>query len=158
MVVLSAGCFHFFLLVIGGDAGDYEAQVQREQVGMVLLKCRRKMRPMDSNGLTNPRSIRMGVYKSIKLVFVVKGYAQVPSSDFFETFLLILELTILSLSQLWHRPPKNKFFFCPVGFLNRELQDKVSVEQPQGFIIKGLENRVYKLEKELYGLKQAPTT
>lgn len=53
---------------------------------------------------------------------------------------------------------KSQVFFCPVGFLNEELQDKVSVEQPQGFIIKGLENRVYKLEKELYGLKQAPTT
>ena len=30
------------------------------------------------------------------------------------------------------------------------------MEQPHGFEIKGLENKVYKLEKALYGLKQAP--
>ena len=41
------------------------------------------------------------------------------------------------------------------AFLNGTLED-VYVKQPQGFIIDGKEEKVYKLKKALYGLKQAP--
>jgi hypothetical protein len=42
------------------------------------------------------------------------------------------------------------------SFLNGELKEEVYVEQPQGFIIQGEEEKVYKLRKALYVLKQAP--
>jgi hypothetical protein len=42
------------------------------------------------------------------------------------------------------------------AFLNGELKEEVYVEQPQGFVIQGEEEKVYKLRKALYGLKQAP--
>lgn len=41
------------------------------------------------------------------------------------------------------------------AFLHGELKEDVFVEQPQGFEIKGEEEKVYKLRKALYGLKQA---
>ena len=41
-------------------------------------------------------------------------------------------------------------------FLNGELEEEVYVEQPQGYIIEGQENKVFRLRKALYGLKQAP--
>ncbi|RDX81141.1 hypothetical protein CR513_38214, partial [Mucuna pruriens] len=41
------------------------------------------------------------------------------------------------------------------AFLNGPLEE-VYVLQPQGFVVKGEENKVYKLKKALYGLKQAP--
>ena len=41
-------------------------------------------------------------------------------------------------------------------FLNGIMQDKVYVEQPQGFEIHGRESHVCRLKKALYGLKQAP--
>ncbi|KAD2392993.1 hypothetical protein E3N88_39970 [Mikania micrantha] len=43
-----------------------------------------------------------------------------------------------------------------LAFLNGELIEEVYVSQPKGFIVKGKENKVYRLKKSLYGLRQAP--
>lgn len=42
------------------------------------------------------------------------------------------------------------------AFLNGEITEEVYVAQPEGFVVKGRENLVYKLYKALYGLRQAP--
>ena len=39
------------------------------------------------------------------------------------------------------------------AFLNGYLQEEICVEQPEGFQVKGQEEKVYKLKKALYGLK-----
>jgi len=36
------------------------------------------------------------------------------------------------------------------------LEEEIYVEQPEGFIVKGQEDKVYLLKKALYRLKQAP--
>jgi hypothetical protein len=41
-------------------------------------------------------------------------------------------------------------------FLNDDLGEEIYVSQPPGFIVKGQEQKVYKLHKALYGLRQAP--
>nr|GEV46500.1 putative RNA-directed DNA polymerase [Tanacetum cinerariifolium] len=42
------------------------------------------------------------------------------------------------------------------AFLHGTLQENVYVQQPQGYVVKDSEHKVYKLQKALYGLKQAP--
>ena len=41
-------------------------------------------------------------------------------------------------------------------FLNGDLEEKIYIKQPEGFIVPGQEKKVCKLVKSLYGLKQAP--
>jgi hypothetical protein len=42
------------------------------------------------------------------------------------------------------------------AFLHGELNEEVYVEQPPDYIVKGEENKVYRLRRALYSLKQAP--
>ncbi|KAL9254136.1 Retrovirus-related Pol polyprotein from transposon TNT 1-94-like protein [Drosera capensis] len=42
------------------------------------------------------------------------------------------------------------------AFLHGDLQEVIYMEQPEGFVVKGKEDYVYRLRKSLYGLHQAP--
>nr|GEY96432.1 hypothetical protein [Tanacetum cinerariifolium] len=57
------------------------------------------------------------------------------------------------------RPLGCKWIFkrkLTTSFLNGELDEEVYMNQPQGFIMQVIENKVSKLIKSLYGLKRAP--
>ncbi|CAA7038223.1 unnamed protein product [Microthlaspi erraticum] len=93
-----------------------------------------------------------------KARLVAKGYVQRYGIDFEEVFAPVARLeTIrfligLAASRGW----EIHHLDVKTAFLHGELKEIVYVSQPEGFEVKGSENKVYKLHKALYGLRQAP--
>jgi hypothetical protein len=93
-----------------------------------------------------------------KARLVAKGYTEKEGEDFFDTYSLVARLTtihvLLSLAAshglLVHQ------IDVKTTFLDRELGEEIYMTQPDGFVVKGQEDKVCKLLKSLYGLKQAP--
>ncbi|CAJ2638092.1 unnamed protein product [Trifolium pratense] len=99
-----------------------------------------------------------GSIQRAKARLVVKGYAQQPGIDYSETFAPVARLdTVRTIIALAAQKGWNLYQLdVKSAFLNEELKEEVYVQQPQGFVSKGQEEKVYRLKKALYGLKQAP--
>ncbi|CAL5403595.1 unnamed protein product [Camellia sinensis] len=99
-----------------------------------------------------------GSVKKYKARLVVKGYAQIYGVDFSETFAPVARLDTIRLLLAIAAQKDWKIYQLDVKsvFLNGFLQEEIYVEQPEGFVIQGHEDKVYLLKKALYGLKQAP--
>ncbi|KAL8117754.1 hypothetical protein AgCh_015587 [Apium graveolens] len=99
-----------------------------------------------------------GSWLKNKARLVAKGYSQHKGVDYLETFApvarkdTIRTLIALAAQKGW------KLYQLDVksAFLNGDLEEEIYVDQPDGFVIKGQEGKIYKLKKALYGLKQAP--
>lgn len=93
-----------------------------------------------------------------KARLVAKGYAQCYGIDYTEVFAPVARLdTIRSIIAVAAQSSWEIFQLdVKSAFLHGELKEDVYVRQPEGFIKKGEEGKVYKLRKALYGLKQAP--
>lgn len=93
-----------------------------------------------------------------KARLVARGFVQKQGIDFEEVFAPVARLDTIRLIialaaqrnwEIHHLDVKS-------AFLNGELSEEVYVSQPEGFVVKGKEHKVYKLSKALYGLRQAP--
>jgi hypothetical protein len=96
-----------------------------------------------------------GTIGKYKARLVAKGYTQKEGEDFFDTYSHVARLTtihvLLSLAAshglLVHQMD------VKTAFLNGELEEEIYMTQPNGFVIKGQEDKVCKLMKSLYDLK-----
>jgi hypothetical protein len=99
-----------------------------------------------------------GTIGRYKEMLVIKGYSQKEGKDFFDTYSHVARLTtirgLLSLAAshglLVHQMD------VKTTFLNGELDEKIYMKQPAGFVANCQEGMVCKLLKSLYCLKQAP--
>jgi hypothetical protein len=89
---------------------------------------------------------------------VTKGFTQKEGEDFFDTDSIVTRLTTIrvlvalaaSHGLLIHQMD------VKTTFLNGELDEEIYMQQLDGFVAPGQENKVCRLRKYLYGLKQAP--
>jgi len=99
-----------------------------------------------------------GFVSRYKTRLVAKGYAQTYGIDYEETYNPVAKITtvraIIAMAttkgwSLHQMDVKNVF-------LHGNLQEKVYMEQPPGYVDQTHPHLVYRLKKTLYGLKQAP--
>jgi hypothetical protein len=88
---------------------------------------------------------------------VVKGYSQVKSLDFDETFAPVARLELICILFVYTTHHGFKLYQMDVksAFLNCPIKEQVYVEKPPGFESEEYSNHVYKLHKTLY--EQAST-
>jgi hypothetical protein len=89
---------------------------------------------------------------------VAKGFSQIPGiyyNDVFSpvvkhssirAFFGIMAMHDLELEQLEVK----------TAFLHGELEEEIYMDQPEGFVVPGKEDLVWKLKRSLYGMKQSP--
>ncbi|KOM27543.1 hypothetical protein LR48_Vigan437s000300 [Vigna angularis] len=99
-----------------------------------------------------------GEVQRYKARLVAKGYSQRAGIDYDEVFAPVarLETIRLIISLAAQNNWKIHQMDVKSAFLNGVLEEEVYIEQPQGYEVKGEEDKVLKLKKALYGLKQAP--
>ncbi|KAL0435451.1 UNVERIFIED_CONTAM: Retrovirus-related Pol polyprotein from transposon TNT 1-94 [Sesamum radiatum] len=99
-----------------------------------------------------------GIIEKFKARLVIQGFRQKPGIDYFDTYAPVARISTIRLlialasihSLVIHQMD------VKTAFLNGDLDEKVYMKQPEGFIMSGNEHKVCKLVKSLYGLKQAP--
>ncbi|KAH9698286.1 reverse transcriptase Ty1/copia-type domain-containing protein [Citrus sinensis] len=98
-----------------------------------------------------------GRVETFKARLVAEGFTQKEGIDYEETFspVTMLKSIRIPLSiaavldyEIWQMNVK-------IAFLNVHLEENIYMQQPDGFIQKGQEHMVCKLQRSIYGLKQA---
>ncbi|KAG8479288.1 hypothetical protein CXB51_029082 [Gossypium anomalum] len=99
-----------------------------------------------------------GSLNKLKARLVVKGFSQKYGLDYIETFAPVARLDTVRL--LVALAAQRQWIIHQLdvksAFLNSFLEEEIYIDQPQGFVVSGKEDMVYRLKKALYGLKQVP--
>ena len=99
-----------------------------------------------------------GSVDKYKARLVIKGFRQKEDLDYFDTYSPVTRITsirmLIAIASILNLEIHQ--MDVKTAFLNGELEEEIYMQQPEGFVSPGNENKVCKLVKSLYGLKQAP--
>lgn len=95
---------------------------------------------------------------TIDKYLVAKCFTLKKGIDYFDTYSPVSNITtiriLVALASIYNIIIHQ--MDVKTAFLNGDLDEKLYMEQHEGFIVKGQEHKVCKLVNSLYGLKQAP--
>ncbi|KAL0342540.1 UNVERIFIED_CONTAM: Retrovirus-related Pol polyprotein from transposon TNT 1-94 [Sesamum calycinum] len=94
---------------------------------------------------------------TFKAGLIAKGYTQRLGVDFEETYspiAMVMSIRILLVIATWYDYEIWQMDM-KMAFLNGFIEEKIYMDQLEGFIFIGEEQKVYHLQRSIYGLKQA---
>ena len=99
-----------------------------------------------------------GSIDKYKARLVVRGNNQREGLDYFDTYSPVTRITSIRMLIAFAALNGLEIHQMDVktAFLNGDLEEEIYIQQPEGFVVAGQENKVCRLVKSLYGLKQAP--
>jgi hypothetical protein len=143
------------------DADDWKEAVHSEMNSILsnntweLVDRLYGCKPMGCKWVFKKKLRPDGTIDKYKARLVAKGYTQKEGEDFFDTYSPVARLTIIRVLLSLAASHGLLVYQMDVKttFLNGELKEEIYMTQPDGFVVKGQEDKVCKLQKSLYGLK-----
>ncbi|RDY07028.1 hypothetical protein CR513_08904, partial [Mucuna pruriens] len=122
-----------------------------------LTDLSRGVKPIGVKWIFKTKFKENGEIDKFKARLVAKGYAQQYGVDYAEVFAPVARLdTIRIILTIAAQNSWNVFQLDVKSvFLHGELKEDIYVQQPNVFVKRDEEDKVYRLKKALYGLKQA---
>lgn len=122
-----------------------------------LKRLEKGQKPVKCRWIFKKKKDLKGNVVRYKARLVAKGFTQKYGIDYQETFAPVVRYSTIRM--LFAIAAEYDLDIdqldVKTAFLNGDLHENVLMEQPEGFVVKGKEDFVYKLNKSIYGLKQA---
>lgn len=144
--------------VLWKEAVDDEMSSLLENQTWELTDLPKGARPIGCKWVFRRKLRADGTVEKYKARLVAKGFTQKEGIDFFDTYAPVCRIITIRVLIAIAAIQKMVVHQMDVktAFLNGDLTEEIYMQQPEGFVVQGLDNKVCKLIRSLYGLKQAP--
>jgi hypothetical protein len=138
---------------------EYNSLVER---GTWILVPRNSMphnkKPVKNKWVYKLKLTITGQIERFKARLVAKGFTQTKNVDYFDKYAPVVDIMTFLYMFAWGIGNNMCILQIDVktAFLYGDLDEEIYMDQPEGFIQPGDQDKVCLLKKSLYGLKQAP--